>query len=76
MMTPFVSVFSAMIVDLKEDYKKFKINQKKYIQYFEKNKKIAKQTNFILIKNLLCDYQAELEIYKENLNEIIDSYSN
>jgi hypothetical protein len=72
-MTPFVSVFSRMIVDLNEDYKKFKIDYKKNIKTIVNIQKFEKHRQFFLIKNLISNYEAELIIYKENLNEILNT---
>lgn len=62
-----------MIVDLNEDYKKFKIDYKKNIKTIVNIQKFEKHRQFFLIKNLISNYEAELIIYKENLNEILNT---
>jgi chloramphenicol O-acetyltransferase len=72
-MTPFISVFSRMIVDLNEDYKKFKQDYKKNYKKIINNQIILKKNNLLLIQNVLLNYNLELQIYKENLNDILHS---
>ncbi len=63
-----------MIVDLNEDYKQFKGEYNKNYKNIIYNQNLQKKNNLLLIQNLLFNYNIELQIYKENLNDIVNSY--